>query len=71
LQAKFLQDSIHAAGADVKVSLAQFLRNDLAGNFGIQKAIAHGLTNHFFRAAIVGLRPALVAHQAGGALLMK
>jgi D-alanyl-D-alanine carboxypeptidase len=71
LQAKLSQDSVHAAGTDLKLSLTQFLCDDLAGNIGIQKAITHHLTDYFPSTTIVAFGTALAANQSRRALLMK
>ncbi len=70
MNAKFRQNSIHAALADLETVLFHFLGDDLVGRVGIQKAIANHLVDNSGRATVVGLGPALMIDQACGTLLM-
>jgi hypothetical protein len=71
LQAKLSQDTIDAARTNLKVSLTQFLRNNLTGNIGIQKAITHHLADDFLGPPIVRLGTPLMVNQASGTMFVK
>jgi hypothetical protein len=71
LKAKLRQDPVYAPCADLKSILTQLLCNHLPGKIGIQKAIAHNLTNNLASPTIVGLRPAPITDKTGRTMRMK
>jgi hypothetical protein len=71
LKAKLSQDPVYAPRADLKSSLTELLRNHLTGKIGIQKPIAHDLTNDLASPPIISLRSPPIANETGGAMRMK
>jgi len=60
-------DPIDAPFANGETGLSQLLGNHLGGSFGVEKAVADGLTDQFLAAAVRGFRASLVTEQGWGA----
>lgn len=71
LQAVIGDNPFNAAMADGKRLLADFLSNDLGGNFRIQEATADDHPDHLIGATVIGFGSGGVQDQAFGAVLEK
>lgn len=64
-------DAVYGPFADVKVTLPEFLSDDIRGGLRIQEAMADDLANEFLSATVVGLGTSLGADQSLAALFKK
>jgi len=71
LESELVDDAVHGAFADPKVTLAKFLSNDVGAGFRVQESVANNLTDKFLGAPVVGFGTSFGAQEGLAALLHK
>jgi hypothetical protein len=71
LKTVFLNDALHAPGADCEPGLTELLGDDIDRSIGIEEAMADDLPFDFISADGIGFGPAFLAEKRCNALLLE